>query len=74
MLVALYKAEGIAKVREVTGKPKVPDEARKAVQALHDYYVGEGVQYDGVKLPPGNQDVQLCIGLLQFMLLTQKRH
>ena len=46
VLIALYKAEGIAKVREVTGKPKVPDEARKAVQALHDYYVGEGVQSD----------------------------
>jgi hypothetical protein len=46
VLIALFKAEGIAAVRQITQKPKVEDNVRKAVQALHAYYIGKNVQYD----------------------------
>ena len=46
VLIALFKADGVAKVREVTGNKNVPDNLVKAVHALHDHYIRDGVQYD----------------------------
>ncbi len=45
-MIAVYKRDGIAGVRTLTGNPKLKDDIDSAVQALHDYYVGKGVQYD----------------------------
>jgi hypothetical protein len=45
VLIALFRCGGIAMVNQITGKQIKNDEV-KAVHALHDYYVGKGVQYD----------------------------
>jgi hypothetical protein len=45
VLIALYKAEGITRVKELV-KRDVPDAVVPAVHALHDYYISHEVQYD----------------------------
>ncbi len=45
-LIALVKHEGIARVRAIVKREDVADNLDAAVQALHDHYVGRGIQYD----------------------------
>jgi hypothetical protein len=45
VLIALYKADGIAKVKEIT-REDIRDKIVNAIHALHDHYIGLGVQHD----------------------------
>lgn len=46
VLIALYKADGIDKVKQITGKQNLTTSVGAAVQALHDYFIGKDIQYD----------------------------
>jgi hypothetical protein len=46
VLFALLKDDGFAKAKDITKKQTFPSDLYQAVQALHDHYVGEDVQYD----------------------------
>jgi hypothetical protein len=45
-IIALYKRDGIARVRQIVQNPKVEDTLDAAVQAMHDHYIRRGVDYD----------------------------